>query len=723
MNYNAEFDFYISSLTTRLLKNYYYPPQTVLEILTNESTSTPLMLKNLNFSGTLFVVCESKKVNDFVENQYKRFIPKAKIVLINKRLNLCLGKLPRKVDLLIANNILEKLVISEVLNQKDIRIFPTTKEDFDKIGTYLSDDIFSKRIEENIKNNFLKIFETKKINFLIFNNFKTDKNTVSNLAEKIFNDLKLFINEEECTNFLKNINVYKNQIPEEIEKFQSIVQNTDTWIIGKLKEDISLINSILKDDYYSILYKRTKDLALCKKSGFVKEGKVPFSINLLTTPLNKIKIDEKTENPVVLLSIGSFNPLGNGHILMFKKAKNILEANGFNVTGAFISPINESFIKEKENFENFFERLNYNYKILENYDWINIDLWQSLYAPQYINFTTVISRLEKYLQEHVRKDIRVVYVCGDNEIFHMNVFKEKGLAVCVEKDNINFDKISRQIFSPNIFYVKDAVVKENPKILEKNKTKIHYEGVVLLNDDGTLPFLPLNIPEKDKQKAQKYFLKECVKILEKYIPLNVKVVDLSQEIKLANKEFKNKNTLSLSPLFSGTYKLDYFEKFDASSMQEKGTIISFEDKDIKKTTFTLVDEKIRSQNFYNYLNDTFNINKFYFLNKTIKDEVFLSINVSDLMFSANNQGFLTNIFGDNTFIPFIYPYVNIYKFLKIKDPKSFTRDIIRLNINMYKQFLSSVTVNDLSESMKIFFTNQDIKKDLKVFVALSHLYV
>ena len=90
---------------------------------------------------------------------------------------------------------------------------------------------------------------------------------------------------------------------------------------------------VLRDKYYSEIYREYKDEDLLVRAGFVPD---PFTleeidfynIDLLTTPFDKLKSNiDKIENPIVLLSTGGFYPIHDGHIKMMEDAKKVLTAN------------------------------------------------------------------------------------------------------------------------------------------------------------------------------------------------------------------------------------------------------------------------------------------------------------------------------------------------------------------------------------------------------------
>ena len=165
---------------------------------------------------------------------------------------------------------------------------------------------------------------------------------------------------------------------------------------------------ILRDPFYCDVYKKTKSIDACIDAGFILDSICLkninyYNIDLLTTPVSKIieNISGK-KNPVVLLSTGGFYPVHNGHIEMFELAKNVLEKNGYDVVGGYFSPSHQHYVKNKPNFKiSTPDRIEKCWQTIQDFSWLMVDPWESMYAPTYINFTDVIIRLEKYLQKHI----------------------------------------------------------------------------------------------------------------------------------------------------------------------------------------------------------------------------------------------------------------------------------------------------------------------------------
>ena len=201
---------------------------------------------------------------------------------------------------------------------------------------------------------------------------------------------------------------------------------------------------VLRDKYYSEIYREYKNEDLLVRAGFVPD---PFTleeidfynIDLLTTPFDKLKSNIDTiDNPIVLLSTGGFYPIHNGHIKMMEDARKVLTENGYDVVGGYLSLSHDDYISTKPYYiSDQYERVNEDREYLKNNDWLMIDPWESIYVRTSINFTDVIERLELYLQKYVSKKIKVAYVFGGDNVEFMYCFKKHGIAVCLNRNGYN----------------------------------------------------------------------------------------------------------------------------------------------------------------------------------------------------------------------------------------------------------------------------------------------
>ena|SRR5688572_29684713 len=100
--------------------------------------------------------------------------------------------------------------------------------------------------------------------------------------------------------------------------------------------------------------------------------------NKLVNNLALLKSQSPDKQPVVLLSMGSFNPIHNQHINMFELAKREIEAQDPNkkVVAGYISPLPDSkYMKEKmrDDFISSEVRMEMVKLALEDSGWLDVN--------------------------------------------------------------------------------------------------------------------------------------------------------------------------------------------------------------------------------------------------------------------------------------------------------------------------------------------------------------
>ena len=135
---------------------------------------------------------------------------------------------------------------------------------------------------------------------------------------------------------------------------------------------------------------------------------------------------------VALLATGAFAPFHEGHRAMLLAAHRAAQAQGMEVLATYVSPSHDSYVSEKD------AGAGSRFPAPQRVDALRcalaasqdspeapmlVDPWEALVAPKALNFTTVIRRLERYLNANRPEGcppVRVVYVFGaDNAGFSM----------------------------------------------------------------------------------------------------------------------------------------------------------------------------------------------------------------------------------------------------------------------------------------------------------------
>ncbi len=380
--------------------------------------------------------------------------------------------------------------------------------------------------------------------------------------------------------------------------------------------DKNYLDKILKDEYYSEVYKKYLNIDTVVKAGFILDefnlDEDFYNLDLLTTPVSKILENlEKTDldNPVVLLTTGGFDPIHEGHLYMMEFAKETLEKNGYNVVGGYFSPSHESYVSTKPYSKtSTYERVNLCQEVVKDSTWLMIDPWESMYVKTYINFTDVIKRLEIYLQKHVNPKIKVAYVFGGDNSEFMYCFENKGIGVCVEREGHSekFEEMKKLFTGKNNFFISNKSVvssyssrtirqKSTYNILEKEY--IDENGDYVIRDEGLIPFSNYNVNLEVLEKARKEFLKDLINLFLDAFEnkLNIKTIDMQKQLEIAQNILKDKNTISLDTYYKGVFNIETSRLFDVSDIQKKYIKL------IGRIGFNSIEEQIQKIDKGNYI--------------------------------------------------------------------------------------------------------------------------
>ena len=448
---------------------------------------------------------------------------------------------------------------------------------------------------------------------------------------------------------------------------------------------------VLRDKYYSEVYREYKDEDLLIKAGFVPD---PFTleeidyynIDLLTTPFDKLKGNvNDLKNPIVLLSTGGFYPIHDGHIKMMEEAKKVLSEDGYDVIGGYLSLSHDDYISTKPYYiSDQYERINEGREYLKNSDWLMIDPWESIYVRTPINFTDVIERLQKYLQKYIDERIKIAYIFGGDNVEFMYCFKKNGIAVCLNRDGYNelFIK-TMKIKNDNMYFIDNlnsSSLLSSRYIREKHSKKIiSYKDVgnYLIRNESLLPLSNL-IREDNKellQQLQEEFLNKFMRLLSNCFDnkIFIKVINMEFQLKDAYDYLQKQNTINLDSYFRGTYNLEVSRLFNVSSYQDKyikliGRLghetIEEQVKKIKNGSYVLVDDDSVTGRTLNSIKEKLPtdvvISGTYLLANSINEKVFDVVDLRDFIIGTTNSGLVVKLpNGIYTRAPYVMPYVNL----------------------------------------------------------------
>lgn len=480
---------------------------------------------------------------------------------------------------------------------------------------------------------------------------------------------------------------------------------------------------VLRDKYYSEVYREYKDEDLLIKAGFVPDSFTLeeidyYNIDLLTTPFDKLKGNvNDLKNPIVLLSTGGFYPIHYGHIKMMEEAKKVLSEDGYDVIGGYLSLSHDDYISTKPYYiSDQYERINEGREYLKNSDWLMIDPWESIYVRTPINFTDVIERLQKYLQKYIDERIKIAYIFGGDNVEFMYCFKKNGIAVCLNRDGYNelFIK-TMKIKNDNMYFIDNlnsSSLLSSRYIREKHSKKIiSYKDVgnYLIRNESLLPLSNL-IREDNKellQQLQEEFLNKFMRLLSNCFDnkIFIKVINMEFQLKDAYDYLQKQNTINLDSYFRGTYNLEVSRLFNVSSYQDKyikliGRLgyetIEEQVKKIKNGSYVLVDDDSVTGRTLNSIKEKLPtdvvISGTYLLANSINEKVFDVVDLRDFIIGTTNSGLVVKLpNGIYTRAPYVMPYVNLTTRASI--PPSRERDFSIAVWQMNKEFYQKYDKN------------------------------
>lgn len=488
-------------------------------------------------------------------------------------------------------------------------------------------------------------------------------------------------------------------------------------------DETKLAWKILRDKYYSEVYKKYLNIDTVIKAGFILDNLEQkdlnyYNLSLLTTPVSKlIGFKEKKEKPVVLLSTGGFDPIHDGHIYMMEFAKEALERKGYNVIGGYLSPSHETYVSTKPYYKlNTYERLDLCQKTVKDSKWLMIDPWESVYVKTYINFTDIIQRLELYLQKHVNPEIRVAYVFGGDNSEFMYCFENQGIGICVERDGYSekFNEMKKQFKGKNNIFInnKSIVSTYSSRTIRKKQEYFYDEqeyskddGDYVIRNEGMLPLAKYqeSVEKEILEKAQQEFLSKLIKLFKEAFndKLDVKVINMQQQLEKATLNLKDKQTISLDTYYRGTYDIETSRLFDISDIQKKyvsliGRIghdtIEHQIEKIKDGNYILVDDDSATgetiRDIVSNLPERINIEQIYLLASVLNEKIFDIVDLRDFIIGVQNGGLVVRLPNEEIArSPYMLPYVCLKTRATISVAKEmeFSIKLWEMNKEFYEQ--------------------------------------
>lgn len=516
-------------------------------------------------------------------------------------------------------------------------------------------------------------------------------------------------------------------------------------------DEVKLAWKILRDEYYSEIYKKYLSIDIVIKAGFILdnidlEDIDYYNLNFLTTPVSKIienMKDKAIKNPVVLLTTGGFDPIHEGHLYMMDFAKKVLEKNGYNVVGGYLSPSHESYVSTKPYYKiNSYERLDLCQECVKDSKWLMIDPFESIYVKTYVNFTDIIQRLELYLKKHINSNIQVAYVFGGDNSEFMYCFENKGIGICIEREGYSekFNQMKNKFKGKNHFFInnKSIVSTYSSRHIRQmkgynynNQNYDKEDGDYVIRNEGMIPFANYkqNVNEEMLKKVHEGFLEQLVELIRQAFDnkLDVKTINMEEQLKKAYSILEAKQTISLDTYYRGTYNIETSRLFDISDIQKKyisliGRIghdtVKNQIQKIEDGNYILVDDDSATgktiREVMSNLPERINIEQIFLLASMENEKIFDIVDLRDFIIGAKNGGLVVRL--PNKEIarsPYMLPYVSLKTRATISASKEMETSIRlwKMNKEFYQKIGGDITLGQTDSGFKKLMNYIGFKDD------------
>lgn len=435
---------------------------------------------------------------------------------------------------------------------------------------------------------------------------------------------------------------------------------------------------IERDPIYKKLYEKFGEEFIIG-AGFIYDNSpinYPVTDDFDCTPISfMVERFRKSKNPAIILSTGSFCPLHDGHIEMMYKAREAVEASGYDVIGGYLAPDNDEYVLRKTNVLNIHERIRIIQKQIEEIDWLAVDPWSGVFRKYAENFTDIIYHLQMYIKRHLGKDIPIFYVCGGDNAHFLKAFTLEGHCVVVDRPGTDTGEKYKKLFNDRILYAyndNDNSSTEVRKTFDFNKS-VRKEKLYLRLGEYD--------PRQEEviEELKKYYDEIIISKLENEKEVFSKI---SNNLISLDLFLKSEHNISISRQF------DYFGgKFLGFTNRPETLLLDEQLDNIPKGEFFLFDDDIHTGKTIEYVkellkNRTKVLGTISLTTSSKKEEI---LDCWDFYFNKRDSGLVildSNL--QNIRHPYIYPTVCPYQRCSIEKPLEFSIAIWTINRNYFK---------------------------------------
>lgn len=236
-----EWEWYLGQLFSKLIKNIPQKINKVVELAPGFRYKIAYALKEINFSGDLYLIDSSLDVLNFTKKKYKELLPNANIILINK--NFKDVNISNNIDLFVSNHSIDDLIIFEYMNYNNYKYnnINVKKDILSAWQSFINSSNINNILEE-IKNEYIIFFKKHKVKYIIMSQYKSNvflnelNNDIYNIVNKCFCDIKSQIINNNNMDDLLNFYPFGDDIRYKGKDLLLNMQTSKNWIFGIYKE-------------------------------------------------------------------------------------------------------------------------------------------------------------------------------------------------------------------------------------------------------------------------------------------------------------------------------------------------------------------------------------------------------------------------------------------------------------------------------------------------------
>lgn len=416
----------------------------------------------------------------------------------------------------------------------------------------------------------------------------------------------------------------------------------------------------LRDPLYRKLYQIDPRIAALEKAGFFDDG-LPCGVEELTasdprflcTPLKKIKMGVSTSREqYILVTTGAFSPVHNGHIAMMERAIAAIRREGNLVVGAYFCPGHDSYVGKKNNGTAAIpavERVHMLEIATESHDLLAVDPWAARYLPCEVNFTDVLRRMRRYMDQHFRNDVKIAYVYGTDNIGFGHVLKGS-----------EFRSLPVSRTQESSTAVREGASDMLPAAVREYRESKWPQGVYQIRDDMV---------------GDDHLRSQVIETLSTAMAPNpIEVLDVNSQRIRAHDILDGRQSISMDPFFHGTYQINMCRAFYPADTQTNGVIVQRPGEEniseqvalIPPGDYVLVEDDVATgrsiAHVKSYLRrSNINITEDLILANldTRPDNIMDVVDARDFMIDAPHGGLVVQRLGYTSRAPYLLPFVSL----------------------------------------------------------------